>query len=109
MHGLLIKKSGWHAAALCCFLCCLLCGCGMFGKSCEQLDTELHALYDGYLDDSTKLSEAEILARCEAAISQCPGMAVAFELAGLVHWENDRMAKALEYYTKALALSPDNE
>ncbi len=109
MRGLPATHYLGHAIAVWFILCCLACGCGMFGKSCEELNAELSALYDGFLDDTTDMREADILQRCNAVMQQCPDLPIAWELAGIIHWENDRMKEALDHYKKALALSPDSE
>lgn len=96
-------------AALCFLLCCLLCGCGMFEQSCEETGAELSALYDDFLDGTTDLGEDAILERCAAAKQRCPDLSIAWELAGLMHWEKDDMKEALDCYKKALALKPADQ
>jgi len=89
-------------------LCCLLlCGCGS-EKSCEEIKAELTKLYNEFLNDIADLGAADILERCSAATQQCPGLPIAHELAGLVHWENGSMQEALACYEKALKLSPQD-
>jgi hypothetical protein len=87
----------------------LLSGCGLFGPSCDALRTELQSLYDDYWNETSKISDDAILLRCATALTTCPDLAIAHELAGLVHWENERMGEALEQYKKAVSLTPGDD
>lgn len=108
MRELRVKKIA-VSAAVCFSLFCLLSGCGMFGKSCEELSAELQELYDGFMDDTADLSETQILERCSVVLEQCPDLPIAWELTGLLHWENDRMKEALANYKNAVSFSPEDE
>jgi len=87
----------------------LLCGCGIFGTSCAELDTELRLLYNSFIEETTELTAAEILQQCSRATQRCPDLLIAFELAGLVCWKNNRLNEALEHYKKAVSLAPDDQ
>jgi hypothetical protein len=86
----------------------LSCGCSP-RKSCEEHNTELTLIWNDYLDEVSALSEDEIIEKCNQTQEACPNCSLAWELEGLVHWENDRMDEALVDYLVAAKLAPYNE
>lgn len=84
-------------------------GCNFFGKSCEELSVELKEAYNSYVDEVSVMPEAELVQKCQKAIDKCPDISIAYELLGMISWDNDRMAEGLSYYIKAVEIAPNNE
>ena len=99
----------WSRFTILLAVCFLFYSCSLVGQSCEDCSDELKKNYNNYIDKTTPLSEAEILTKCQAAKKKCPDLSIAYELEGLLHWENNRMDEALANYLKAVMLSPGDE
>jgi len=86
-----------------------IAGCSLFGPSCDEREDQLVEIYNGYIESSASLTESEILKECKTAVEKCPDCVIGYELAGLVHWENERLHEALAFYRSALTLDPEDE
>jgi hypothetical protein len=67
---------------------------------------EITNLYNEYVDEVSLLSKTEILSKCDLAIEQFPDLAIAYELKGLIFYEEDKLKPAWENYKKAVKLAP---
>ena len=86
-----------------------IAGCSLFGPSCEEREKQLIEIYNDYIESTSSLTESEILEKCKTAIEKCPDCIIGYELAGMVHLENERLNEALAFYRSALNLDPEDE
>lgn len=89
-------------------MACLI-GCTSAEEKRARLQNEITQLYNDYIEDLTSLSEPEILSQCDEAIERYPDLAIAYELKGLVYWEEAKLEPAWENYQKAIELAPYDE
>lgn len=95
-------------AVLVAVMACVI-GCTSAEEKRARMQSEITQLYNDYIEDLTSLSEPEILAKCDEAIEKFPELAIAYELKGLVYWEEAELEPAWENYHKALELTPFDE
>jgi tetratricopeptide (TPR) repeat protein len=86
----------------------IIFGCTSAEEKCAMLGEEIKYLYNDFIDETSSFTESQILTQCDQAIEKCPNLAIAYEMKGLVQWENDNLKEALKNYKKAVELEPQN-
>ncbi|GAB6095511.1 hypothetical protein JCM14469_17630 [Desulfatiferula olefinivorans] len=87
----------------------MISGCTSQEEKCARLHQEITGIYNDYVAETSTMSENQMMSACDAALETCPGLSIAYELKGLVHWEADRLNDAWTHYRKALELAPASE
>lgn len=81
-------------------------GCTSAQEKCLALREEVKGLYNDYVDEISALTKSQIMAHCDQVIEKCPALALAYELKGLIQWDNDNLKGAFRNYRKAVELEP---
>jgi tetratricopeptide (TPR) repeat protein len=81
-------------------------GCTSTEEKRAMRQNEITNLYNEYVEEVTTLSKEEILSKCDLAIEKFPDLAIAYELKGLIFWDEGELKPAWENYQKAVELAP---
>jgi hypothetical protein len=106
MNAIQIKN--FRAVNLAVFFVFLLSvfGCTSTEEKRVMRQNEITNLYNQYVEEVAPLSKTEILSKCDLAIEKFPDLGIAYELKGLIFWEEGKLKPAWENYQKAVELTP---
>ena len=103
------QQAGAIRLAVAIFSVFFLTACMTVEEKCTEVENELTDTFNAYIDEKPGLTAPQIMRQCKRALEQCPDLAIAYELMGMVELERKHIKACLRNYTKSIELEPSNE